>query len=156
MPSVEPRTLKPSAQMVSMVHLKHIGPHGIRALGHIFTGSMATSTIPTIWQKSIIVPFLKLGGTHPETSSYCPISLLCPSAPQQKSPETLRQHLRTTIHQHVFQPRHSTVTALNEILTAPALGFNACVGLDYYVLDLRGRKIKTLQWNCKSLIFQII
>jgi len=62
-----------------MVHLKHIGPHGIRALGDIFTASMATSTIPTIWQKSIILPLLKFGRTNPETSSYCPISLLCPA-----------------------------------------------------------------------------
>ena len=41
---------------VSMVHLKHIVPHGTRALADTFTASHATSTIPTVWKKSISLP----------------------------------------------------------------------------------------------------
>ena len=40
---------------ISNVHLKHLGPNGIKYLTNIFN----TSTIPTIWKSSTIIPLLK-------------------------------------------------------------------------------------------------
>ena len=44
---------------ISNLHLKHLGPAGLKYLTEIFNISVATSTIPTIWKCSVIIPLLK-------------------------------------------------------------------------------------------------
>ena len=63
---------------ISTLHLKHLGPHGIEYLTKIFNLSITTSTIPAIWKSSIVVPLLKPNKPAEESTSFRPVSLLCP------------------------------------------------------------------------------
>ena len=64
---------------ISNLHLKHIGPAGISYLTEIFNLSTAKSQIPQIWKKSIIIPLLKPTKEADQSTSYRPVSLLCPA-----------------------------------------------------------------------------
>ena len=61
---------------IATIHLKHIGPFGIKHLTTIFNLSLQTCTIPDIWKHSTIIPLLKPGKPVPESTSYRPVSLL--------------------------------------------------------------------------------
>ena len=121
---------------ISMIHMKHLGPKAIQLLTDTFNLSLKKSQIPAIWKSSIIIPLLKPGKPANESSSYRPISLLCPAIKilEKCILPVLQEHLRTATHQHGFKPRHSTVTALNELSTAIADGFNQRQPADRTVL----------------------
>ena len=115
---------------VSMVHLKHIVPHGTRALADTFTASHATSTIPTVWKKSINLPSWNLSEPPRKKFILPPHSLLWPR--NKKYGEELTWNLatappnsNTSTWLSGFQPKHSRVTAPNENWTAIADGINA-------------------------------
>ena len=111
---------------IATVHLKHLGPYGIKYLTSIYNLSMKTSTIPDIWKTSTIIPLLKPGKPAEESTSYRPVSLLCPAIKilERILLPTLTDHLPIPDIQHGFRARHSTVTALHEFTEAIAGGFN--------------------------------
>ena len=62
---------------ISYLHLKHLGPHVIRALTDIFNFSLRTNSIHNICKLAKIIPILKPNKSATEPASYRPISLLC-------------------------------------------------------------------------------
>ena len=111
---------------IATLHLKHIGPLGLNFLTDIFNLSTATATIPTIWKTSTIIPLLKPKKPAEESTSYRPVSLLCPAIKilERLILPTLTEHLPIPDHQHGFRKQHSTVTALNDLNQAISSGFN--------------------------------
>ena len=102
---------------ISNLHLKHLGPAGIQYLTHIYNLSMSTSQLPSIWKTSIIIPLPKPGKDHSESTSFRPVSLLCPSVKvlERLILPTLNEHLNIPDFQHGFRSNHSTVSALNDL-----------------------------------------
>ena len=111
---------------ITMIHLKHLGPNALDLLTETFNASLRQSKIPQIWKTSIVIPLLKPGKPAEESSSYRPVSLLCPAVKvlEKCLLPILQEHLRSATHQHGFRPRHSTISALNELSTAISDGFN--------------------------------
>ena len=111
---------------MSNLHLKHLGPFGINYLTKIFNLSVSSSQIPAIWKKSLIVPLPKPGKDHSESTSYRPVSLLCPAIKilERLILPTLDEHLEVPSFQHGFRKNHSTVTALHDFNKAVTDGFN--------------------------------
>ena len=111
---------------ITALHLKNLGPLGISFLTRILNDSLKYNTTPSIWKTSNIIPLAKPGKDPNLSSSYRPISLLCPSA---KVMETLllpyiTEHLPPAAHQHGFRPNHSTTSALLNLSSHIASGFN--------------------------------
>jgi hypothetical protein len=111
---------------ITNLHLKALGPHGVRYLTEVFNLSIRSARIPAIWKLSTIVPLGKPGKDATLAPSYRPISLLCPAV---KILEALilpyiTEHLAPVSHQHGFRPKHSTTSALLQVSTAIATGFN--------------------------------
>ena len=111
---------------ISNLHLKHLGPAGISYLTEIFNLSTAKSQIPQIWKKSIIIPLLKPTKEADESTSYRPVSLLCPAVKilERLVLPTLQEHLEVPDFQHGFRAKHSTVSALDDLNQDISAGFN--------------------------------
>ena len=77
---------------------------------------MATSTIPVIWKMSTIIPLLKPKKPAEESTSYRPVSLLCPAIKilERLVLPSLTDYLPVPDIQHGFRQQHSTVTALHD------------------------------------------
>ena len=106
----------------------------------IFNLSVTNCQIPAIWKSSLIIPIPKPGKDTSQGSSYRPISLLCQAA---KVPETLilptiNKYLQPAPDQHGFRQEYSTTSALLQLTTDIAMGFNqrnppnrtVCVAVD--------------------------
>ena len=89
---------------IATIHIKHLGPFGIKYLTAIFNLSIETSNIPDIWKNSIIIPLLKPGKPAEESSSYRPVSLLCPAIKilERIILPSLTEHLPIPDIQHGF------------------------------------------------------
>ena len=111
---------------ISTLHLKHLGPSGLSYLTAIFNLSTSTSQIPQIWKTSTIIPLLKPAKPAEESTSYRPVSLLCPGVKilERLLLPTLQEHLPIPDFQHGFRKKHSTVSALNELNQDISGGFN--------------------------------
>ena len=111
---------------ISSLHVKHLGPYGIRYLTQIFNLSVRKCKIPSIWKSSIIVPLLKPGKPANDSKSYRPVSLLCPAIKilERLLLPILTEQLSIPDHQHGFRKLHSTVTALHDLNHDIAGGFN--------------------------------
>ena len=111
---------------ISTLHLKHLGPLGVRYLTDLFNISAKTSQIPAIWKTSTIIPLLKPNKPADTSTSYRPVSLLCPSIKifERLLLPTLTQHLPVPDIQHGFRKNHSTVSALSDFAIDIANGFN--------------------------------
>ena len=111
---------------LSPLHLKHLGEKGVIFLTHLFNLSLSNSKIPAIWKTSTIVPLLKPGKPAQESSSFRPVSLLCPAIKvlERVLLPTLNSSLPIPAFQHSFRKAHSTVTALNQFNHKVADGFN--------------------------------
>ena len=122
--SKTPKALGPDG--ISNVHLKQLGPAGIQYLTHIFNLSISTSQLPSIWKTSIIIPLPKPGKEPSESTSYRPVSLLCPAVKclERLILPTLKEHLDVPDFQHGFRSKHSTVSALNDLNQDISDGFN--------------------------------
>ena len=96
--------------------------------------------IPAIWKSSLIIPIPKPGKDTSQGSSYRPISLLCPAAKVLESLifPTINKYLQPAPDQHGFRQEHSTTSALLQLTTDIAMGFNqrkppdhtVCVAVD--------------------------
>jgi hypothetical protein len=111
---------------LTILHLKHLGPKGIGYLCDLFNLSLERSQLPAIWKRSTIIPLLKPGKDALISTSYRPVSLLCPGVKVLESLvlPLLAEHLRPVVHQHGFRAKHSTTSALLHVSHAVASGFN--------------------------------
>ena len=81
---------------LSIFHPKHLGFRGIKYLTALFNDSVTSCRISSIWKSSIVIPIQKPGKNCSLSTSYRPISLLCPAA---KVMEVL---LLPTINNHLL------------------------------------------------------
>ena len=121
---------------LSTLHLKNLGPSGAKFLTDLFNLSTSSSIIPAIWKTSIIIPLLKPSKPSDDSTSYRPVSLLCPAIKilERLILPTLTEHLPVPPHQHGFRSKHSTVTALNDFNQKISEGFNKRKPADRTVL----------------------
>ena len=125
---------------LSIFHLKHLGPRATAYLTALFNDSVNSSRIPSIWKSSIVIPIPKPGKDTSQGTSYRPISLICPAAKVLEALvlPTVNAHLLPADDQHGFRPGHSTTSALLQLTTDIATGFNqkkpphrtVCVAVD--------------------------
>ena len=106
---------------LSIFHSKNLGPRAIEYITALFNLSVTTCQIPTIWKSS-----LKPGKDTSVGTSYRPISFLCPAAKVLESLilPTINKYLQPAPDQHGFRPDHSTTSALLQMTTDIAMGFN--------------------------------
>ena len=126
---------------LSIFHLKHLGPRAIEYITALFNLSVRTCQIPAIWKYSLIIPIPKPGKETSVETSYRPISHLCPAAKVLESLilPTINKYLQPAPDQHGFRPDHSTTSALLQMTTDIAMGFNQrkppdrriCVAVDF-------------------------
>ena len=111
---------------ISNIHLKHLGPHGIRTLTNIANYSYQHCRIPNIWKIGKIIPLLKMGKKPTEAASYRPVTLLCtPSKVVERLIlKITTPHIPLSPTQHGFRPHHSTTTLLTDLTQRTLDGFN--------------------------------
>ena len=103
-----------------------------------FHYSVTFCRIPSIWKSSIVIP--KPGKDCSLSTYYRPITLLCPAAKVMEALllPTINSHLLPSADQHGFRPGHSTTSALLQLMSDIATGFNqrkppnrtVCVAVD--------------------------
>ena len=111
---------------LSIFHLKHLGSKEIEYLTALFNDSITSCRIPLIWKSSIVIPILKPDKDSSLSPSYWPISLPCPAAKVMEVLllPTINNHLLPSADQHGFRPGHSTTSALLQLTSDIATGFN--------------------------------
>jgi hypothetical protein len=111
---------------LTSIHLKHLGPQGVKFLTNLFNLSVGKADLPAIWKAAMIVPVLKPGKPANAGSSYRPISLLSPAVKVLE--RILLHHVTDALpkcdSQQGFSPLHSCTSALLPIATNVAIGFN--------------------------------
>ena len=125
---------------LSIFHLKHLGPRAIEYITTLFNLSATTCRIPAIWKSSLIISIPKPGMDTSQGTSYRPISLICPAAKVLESLflPTINKYLIPAQDQHGFRCEHPTSSALLQLTTDVAVGFNqrkhpdrtVCVAVD--------------------------
>ena len=113
-------------EKLSIFHLKHLGPRAIEYITTLFNLSATTCRIPAIWKSSLIIPIPKPGKDTSQGTSYRPISLICPAAKVLESLflPSINKYLIPALDQHGFRREHSTTSALLQLTTVVAVGFN--------------------------------
>jgi hypothetical protein len=111
---------------LTMIHLKHLGPIGRAFLVHIYNPPLALGRIPEFCKMSTFVPLLTAVKNQHDSKSYRPVSLLSPCIKvlERLILPILNEHLVDHPNQHGFRPLRSTVTALLEVNSRIAAGFN--------------------------------
>ena len=123
--------------------LKHPGSRRIEYLTALFNDSVTSCRIPSIWKSSTVLPTQKPGKDSSLSTSYRHISLLCPAAKVMEVLllPTVSNHLLPSADQHGFRTGHSTTSALLQLTSDIATGFNqrkpphrtVCVAVDLTV-----------------------
>ena len=111
---------------LSIFHLKNLRPRAIEYITTLFNLSVTNYQIPAIWKSSLIIPIPKPGKDTSQGSSYRPISLLYSAAKVLESLilPTINKYLQPAPDQHGFRQEHSTTSALLQLPTDIAMGFN--------------------------------
>ena len=100
---------------------------GLSVFTSLFNLSVTTCQIPAIWKSSLIIPIPKHGKDTSVATSYQPISLLCPAAKvllEYLILPTINKYLQPAPDQHGFRPDHPATSALLQMTTYIAMGFN--------------------------------
>ena len=97
--------------------LKKLGPLAVAYIKMFNCSLAANMTIPSIWNKSRVIPLLKAGKSPKEAMSYRPISLLSPMIKLMETAllPTVMDGAVYAEHQHGFRKGRSTTSALCEI-----------------------------------------
>ena len=111
---------------LSIFHLKNLGAKTIEYLTALFNDSVTSCRIPAIWRSSIVIPIPKPGKDSSLCTSYQPISLLCLAAKVMEALmiTSVNIHLLPAADQHGFRPGNSTTSALLQLTSDTATGFN--------------------------------
>ena len=111
---------------LSIFHLKHLGPRAIEYITTLFNLSATTCRILAISRSSLSIPIPKPGEDTSQGTSYRPISLICPAAKVLESLFllTINTYLIPAQDQPGFRRDHSTTSALLQLTTYVAVGFN--------------------------------
>ena len=111
---------------LSIFHLKHFEPRAIEYITTLFNLSAPNCRIPAIWKSSLIIPIPKPCKDTSQGTSYRPISLICSAANILESLflPTINKYLIPAQDQHGFRREHSTTSALLQLTTDVAVGFN--------------------------------
>ena len=111
---------------LSIFHLKNLGPRSIEYITALFNLSVITYQILAIWKSSLIIPIPKPSEDTSVGTSYRPISFLCPAEKVLESLilPTINKYLQPAPDQHSFRPDHLTISALLQLTTDIAMGFN--------------------------------
>ena len=125
---------------LSIVHLKHLGSRGIEYITALFNNCVTSCRIPSIRKSSIVIPIPKPDKDCSLGTSYRPISLLCPAANVMEALllPTINSLLLPSADQHGFRPIHTITSALLQLTSDIATGFNqrkpthrtGCVAVD--------------------------
>ena len=109
---------------LSIFHLKILRPR--EYITAIFNLSVTNCQILAIWKSSLIIPIPNPGKDTSQGSSYQPISLLCPAAKVMETLilPTINKYILPAPDQHGFRQEHSTTSALLQLTTDIAMGFN--------------------------------
>ena len=117
----------PRADGLNIFQLKHLGPFGTQYLTPLYNLSYEHATLPAIWKQATILPLLKPGKPQDRSTSYGPMSLLCPASKvlgklmlQCSSP-----HFHLSKTQHGFRSGRSTTTVLLSLVHQFASGFQS-------------------------------
>ena len=121
--------------------LNKLGPLAVAYI-KMFNCSLANMTIPSICNKSRVIPLLKAGKSPKEAMSYRPISLLSPMIKLMETAllPTVMDGAVYAEHQHGFRKGRSTTSALCEIDGHIRAGLNKKTPVDGTImvaLDLR-------------------
>ena len=111
---------------LSIFHLNSLGTRAIEYLTALFNDSVTSCRIPAILKSSIVIPIPKLGKDFSLETSYRPISILCPAVKVMEALmlNTVNTHLLPAFDQDGFRPGHSTTSALLQLTSDGATGFN--------------------------------
>ena len=111
---------------LNMLHIRNLGPLAINYLTMIFNLSLQHACIPSIWKMATIICLPKPGKPIDQSTSYRPISLLCPASKvlERLLLPLLKEHLPVAEHQHGFCQGRSTTSALLPIVQQVVSGFN--------------------------------
>lgn len=111
---------------LNILHLRYLGPHGVCYLTRLFNLSIRHANLPSIWKAANIIVIPKPGKPPALSTSYRPISLLCPAVKVLERLVLPLLTAATTLNdsQHGFRPLHSTTTALLPLTQTIANGFN--------------------------------
>ena len=98
----------------------------IEYLTALFNDSVTSCRMPEIWKSSIVIHIPKPGKDSSLGTSYRPISLLCPAVKIMEGLmlTTVNTHLLPAFDKHGFRPGHSTTSALLQLTSDVATGFN--------------------------------
>ena len=119
-------------KLLSIFHLKHLGPRAIEYIITLFNLSVTTCQIPAIWKSSLIIPIPKPGKDTSVGTSYRPISLLCQAESTGVSDSAHYQQIYPTApDQHGFRPDHSTTSALLQMTTDIAITIYCQISTDH-------------------------
>ena len=99
---------------LSIFHQRHLGFRGIKYLTAL-NDTVTSCRIPSIWTSSIVIPIPKPGKDCSLSTSYRPISLLCPAAKVMEALllPTINSHLLPSADQHGFRLGHSPTSAFS-------------------------------------------
>jgi hypothetical protein len=91
-------------------HFRHLGQRAMKYLTELFNLSVGDAVIPSIWKQALILPVVKPGKPASQSTSFRPISLLCPAAQifERLLLPDISQSLPPSDYQHGFHPMHST------------------------------------------------
>ena len=92
----------------------------------LFNDSVTSCRIPAIWKSSIVIPIPQPDKDSSLGTSHRPISLLCPAVKVMEAIilTTVNTHLLPAFDQHGFRSGHSSTSALLQLTSDVATGFN--------------------------------
>ena len=88
-------------------HLKNLGPLTTKHLTTLYN-SIQSCHLPSIWKTALVIPISKPGKDSSQSTSYRPISLLCPASKVLEALilPSINEFLSPAQDQHGFRPRH--------------------------------------------------
>ena len=103
---------------LSIFHLKNLGALATEHLTSLYSDSLKSCRLPSIWKTSLVIPIPKPGKDSSQCTSYRPVSAA--KVLKALTLPSINKFLSPPKYQHSFRPKHSTTSALLQLTT----GFN--------------------------------